>query len=87
MVMAVVTIQTKNYTTIDSDGKFELCVEGEIYKAFAGTIKNKKTGEIFNGYVTLYKFLRSDGTWEINEDEDVYCLADAEDEDDAANDL
>lgn len=67
---------TKQYKVVERNGDFEFCAEGVPYKSFSGKIKNKLTGDIFEGSITVYKFLQPDGTWKINEEDDIYCLPD-----------
>jgi hypothetical protein len=52
-------------------GDFKLYTKGVPYKSISGLIRNKKTGEIFEGCVTLYRYKQyKKEEWLY--DEDIY---------------
>ena len=50
-------------------GDFKLYTKGVPYKSISGLVRNTKTGEIFEGCVTLYKYKQKE---EWIYDEDIY---------------
>lgn len=52
-------------------GDFKLFTKGLPYKTISGLIRNKKTGEIFEGCITLYRY-KQYKTEEWLYDEDIY---------------
>lgn len=70
--------KTKQYERVDSDGMFDLYVEGEVYKRLVGKIQDIKANDVFDGEAIIYRFKRSDGTWKISEECDRFILIEGE---------
>ena len=52
---------------VAEDSKFKLYTCGVPYKIISGLIRNKLTGEIFEGEITIYKYLLN-GQWVYEDD-------------------